>query len=195
MTTTLRDLNGFDSAPATLADSTLLLIDYQNTYTEGVMELDGWKEALDAGAELLARARAAGAAVIHVVNDGGPGTPYDIRAEIGRIHPAVAPVAGEPTVVKAAPNAFLDTELAGLVDAAGKGKLVVAGFMTHLCVAFTAQGAFLRGDHVTVVADACATRALETPVGVVPARQLHDAALATIHDLYGVVVASGTGLR
>ncbi|MEY9874570.1 nicotinamidase-related amidase [Streptacidiphilus sp. MAP12-33] len=194
MTTTLRDLNALDPTPAALADSTLILIDYQNTYTQGVMELDGWKEALNAAAGLLARARAAGAPVIHVVNDGGAGTPYDVRAEIGRIHPAVAPLAGEPTVVKTAPNAFLDTELGGLVDAAGRRRLVVAGFMTHLCVAFTAQGAFLRGDQVTVVADACATRPLDTPVGTVTAGQLHDAALATVHDLYGVVVPYGASL-
>ncbi|RAG87147.1 cysteine hydrolase [Streptacidiphilus pinicola] len=193
-TTTLRELNGFDQEPARLADSTLILIDYQNTYTRGVMELEGWKEALDAGTDLLARARAAGAHVIHVVNDGGPGTPYDIRDEIGRIHPAVAPREGERTVVKTRPDAFLDTELGELLDAAGQRRLVVAGFMTHMCVAFTAQGAFLRGHHATVVADACATRALATPAGEVPARQLHRAALATVADLYGVVVATGSSL-
>lgn len=194
MTTTLRELNGFDPEPAELADATLILIDYQNTYTRGVMELEDWKEALDAAAGLLERARAAGAAVIHVVNDGGEGTPYDVRAEIGRIHPAVAPADGEPVVVKGKPNAFLDTGLGDLVDAAGRSKLVLAGFMTHMCVAYTAQGAFLRGDHATVVADACATRALRTEAGEVTAEQLHLGALATVHDLYGVVVADGSAL-
>ncbi|WP_042425586.1 isochorismatase family protein [Streptacidiphilus anmyonensis] len=193
-TTTLRELNSFDQSPARLADSTLILIDYQNTYTQGVMELDGWKEALDAAADLLARARAAGATVIHVVNDGGEGTPYDIRAEIGQIHPKVAPIEGEPTVVKGKPNAFLDTNLGELVDAAGRSKVIIAGFMTHMCVAFTAQGAFLRGDHATVVADASATRPLQTPAGQVSAEQLHQGALATVHDLYGVVVAKGDQL-
>ncbi|MEZ0064762.1 nicotinamidase-related amidase [Streptacidiphilus sp. MAP12-20] len=194
MTTTLRELNSFDQSPAQLADSTLILIDYQNTYTRGVMELDGWKDALDAAADLLARARAAGAKVIHVINDGGEGTPYDIRVEIGQIHPRVAPVAGEPTVVKGKPNAFLDTDLGELVDGAAKGKVIIAGFMTHMCVAFTAQGAFLRGNHATVVADASATRPLRTPAGEVTAEQLHQGALATIHDLYGVVVAKGAEL-
>ncbi|WP_042382240.1 isochorismatase family protein [Streptacidiphilus melanogenes] len=193
-TTTLRELNSFDQSPARLADSTLILIDYQNTYTQGVMELDGWKEALDAAADLLARARAAGATVIHVVNDGGEGTPYDIRAEIGRIHPKVAPVDGEPTVVKGKPNAFLDTDLGELVDAAGRDKLIIAGFMTHMCVAFTAQGAFLRGNHATVVADASATRPLQSPAGQVTAEELHQGALATIHDLYGVVVPTADHL-
>ncbi|WP_251096440.1 cysteine hydrolase family protein [Streptomyces sp. Caat 7-52] len=193
-TTTLRQLNAFDDAPASLASATVILIDYQNTYTQGVMELSGWEAALDAGAQLLAKARAAGAKVIHVVNDGGEGTPYDIRAEIGRIHPKVAPVDGEVTVVKTKPNAFLDTDLGDLVDAAGNKDLVIAGFMTHMCVAFTAQGAFLRGNRPTVVADASATRPLETSVAEVSAEALHLGALATIGDLYGVVVPSAAQL-
>jgi nicotinamidase-related amidase len=194
-TTTLRELNGFDPAPASLAGSTLILIDYQNTYTRGVMELAGWEAALEAGAGLLARARAAGAPVIHVVNDGGAGTPYDIRAGIGAIHPRVAPAEGEAVVVKRLPDAFLGTELAGHVDAAGREDVIIAGFMTHMCVAFTAQGAFLRGNRPTVVADACATRPLRTAVAEVPAEQLHHGALATIADLYGVVVPSASALH
>jgi hypothetical protein len=39
--TTLRALSGLPSRPASLADSTLILIDCQNTYTQGVMALDG----------------------------------------------------------------------------------------------------------------------------------------------------------
>lgn len=192
--TTLRRLNGFDDTPAKLAGSTLVLVDYQNTYTTGVMELDGWRDALEAGARLLARARREGAKVVHVVNDGGEGTPYDIRAEIGAIHPSVAPLDGEPVVVKKAPDAFVGTDLDRHVDAAGNDDLVIAGFMTHMCVAFTAQGAFLRGNRPTVVADACATRALPVTDTEVDARQVHQSALATIADLYGVVVPSQESL-
>ncbi|MGW4355493.1 cysteine hydrolase family protein [Nocardia sp. NPDC004582] len=192
---TLRDLSGFDQTPATLADATLILVDYQNTYTRGVMELTGWEPALDAAADLLVRARAAGAPIIHVVNDGGPGTPYDITDEIGRIHPRVAPIDGEPVVVKTVPNAFVGTDLAAHVDAAGHKNVVIAGFMTHMCVTFTTEGAFLRGNQPTVVADASATRPLRSAAGAVSAAQLHESALATIADLYGVVVASGSELR
>ncbi|GGZ02965.1 isochorismatase [Streptomyces poonensis] len=186
----MRRLNGLDDTPARLSDATLVLIDYQNTYTTGVMELDGWQAALDAAARLLARARQAGTKVVHVVNDGGEGTPYDIRAEIGAIHPSVAPVDGEPVVVKQFPNAFLGTDLDRHVDAAGRNDLVIAGFMTHMCVAFTAQGAFLRGNRPTVVADACATRSLPVTGVELDAGQVHHSALATIADLYGVVVPS-----
>ncbi|MET7358136.1 isochorismatase family protein [Streptomyces sp. NPDC005562] len=184
--TTLRELNGFDQEPAKLAGSTLILIDFQNTYTRGVMELDGWEESLDAAAQLLARAREAGTRVVHVINDGGEGTPYDIRAEIGAIHPKVAPLEGEPVVVKQVPNAFVGTDLA---DHLTEGQdVVIAGWMTHMCVAFTAQGAFLNGNRPTVVADATATRSLPVAGTDIDARQVHDGALATIADLYGVVV-------
>ncbi|WP_328389679.1 isochorismatase family protein [Nocardia sp. NBC_00416] len=66
--------------------------------------------------------------------------------------------------------------------------------MTHMCVTFTAEGAFLRGNRPTVVADACATRPLAGLVSEIPADGLHHSALATIADLYGVVVASADEL-
>jgi nicotinamidase-related amidase len=192
---TLREIIGLDPAPAALAASTLILVDYQNTYTRGVMELTGWRAALDAAADLLGRARAAGADIIHVVNDGGTGSPYDLDDEIGRIHPAVAPLDGEAVVVKTVPNAFARTGLGDLLDAGGRDEVVIAGFMTHMCVAFTAEGAFLHGKRPTVVADACATRPLRTPVAEVTAEQVHHGALATIGDLYGVVVPTAADLR
>ncbi|WP_410871308.1 cysteine hydrolase family protein [Nocardia sp. A7] len=188
--TTLRALNGLDETPASLTTSTLVLVDYQNTYTQGVMELTGWEPALDVAAELLTAARKSGTEIIHVIHDSGVGTPYDVTAEIGQIHPKVAPTADEPIVVKAAPNAFVGTNLADLVDAAGNTNLIIIGFMTHMCVTFTSEGAFLRGNTPTIVANACATR----PLGKVPAAQLHDSALATITDLYGIVVDNQSNL-
>ena len=193
-TRTLRELNQLDATPAVLAQSTLILVDYQNTYTRGVMALEGWEPALDAASRLLAQARAVGAKVIHVQHDGGEGSPYDIRAEIGQIHASVAPQAGEPVVVKTAPNSFHNTDLAQQVEAAGNEQLVIIGFMSHMCVTFTAEGAFLRGKRATVVANACATRPLQSAAGAVSAEQLHQGAMATIGDLYAVVVASAAAL-
>ncbi|MGK5551381.1 isochorismatase family protein [Actinomadura kijaniata] len=186
----LRDVIGLDGRPPRLADAALVMIDFQNTYRTGVMALDGAEPALAAGARLLAAARAAGAPVVHVVNDGGEGTPYDVRAEIGAISPEVAPAGGEPVVVKRTPDAFHDTGLdTTLRDLGVGGDLVLAGFMTHMCVAFTAQGAFARGYRPTVVAEATATRSLTAPDGsVVPAATLQTAALTTIGDLFGVIV-------
>lgn len=66
--------------------------------------------------------------------------------------------------------------------------------MTHMCVAFTTAGAFLRGNRPTVVAAARATRPLESAGTGLTAAQVHRAALATIGDLYGVVVESPADL-
>ncbi len=187
-TTTLRELNGFDETPATLSNATLILVDYQNTYTSGVMELDGWKPALETATALLTAARAAGTPVIHV-RDGG----YDITSEAGQIHQDVAPIEGEEIVTKSVPNGFHKTDLGKFVDAAGNENVIVAGFMTNMCTLFTAQGAFLNGNKPTVVADASATRALATAVKdgkELTAQQIHDGALATVTELYGVVTDS-----
>lgn len=189
VSTTLRDVIGLDSRLPRLADATLVLIDFQNTYRTGVMALEGAEEALAAGARLLSAARAQGTPVIHIVNDGGEGTPYDIRAEIGAISPEVAPVEGEPVVIKQFPNAFHSTDLEKTLRDLGSGTdLVLAGFMTHMCVTFTAQGAFNLGYRPTVVAEATATRTLAAPDGTaLPAATLQAAALTTIGDLFGLV--------
>lgn len=198
--TPLRDVIGLDGRPPRLGESALLMIDFQNTYRTGVMALEGADDALGAAARLLERARAAGAPVVHIVNDGGEGTPYDIRAHIGAISDQVAPAAGEPVVVKQFPNAFHATELektlSDLGFGPGSGKdLVLAGFMTHMCVAFTAQGAFNLGYRPTVVADTTATRALAAPDGsVLSAAALRTAALTTVTDLFGLVVPTADGL-
>lgn len=192
--TTLRDVIGLDNHPPRLSESALIMIDFQNTYRTGVMALDGAEAALAAGARLLERARAAGIPVVHVINDGGPGTPYDIRAHIGAVCDEVAPVAGEPVVVKQFPDSFHATELEktlgdlGVAPAGGR-DLVLAGFMTHMCVNYTAQGAFKLGYRPTIVAEATATRALTAPDGtVLPAAALQAAALTTVTDLFGTVV-------
>ncbi|WP_338933213.1 isochorismatase family protein [Streptomyces netropsis] len=193
----LRDVIGLGSRLPRLDESTLVMIDFQNTYRAGVMALEGAEQALAAGARLLAAARAVGAPVIHVVNDGGEGSPYDIRAEIGSISDEVAPLAGEPVVVKHFPNAFHDTGLEEILRNLDAGPdLVIAGFMTHMCVTFTAQGAFNLGYRPTVVAEATATRALTTPDGdVLSAATLQAAALTTVTDLFGTVAPTVDSLR
>jgi nicotinamidase-related amidase len=195
MAETLRALSGLPLEPVSLAESTLILIDCQNTYTDGVMELDGVQAALDEAATLLERARTAGIPVIHIQHSDGPGSLYDIDGESGAIVQRVAPLAGEPVVVKSYPNSFVDTELEERLKGLGASNLVLAGFMTHMCVNSTARGAFNLGYAPTVVASATATRTLPG-VGdtVVPAAALQSASLAALSDLFAVVVPDGAAI-
>lgn len=187
--TTLRQIAGLPAAPARLSESALVIVDAQNTYRGGVMQLVGVEPALDECARLLARARALKTPVIHIQHDSGPGSPYDVRAEIGAIADKVAPQAGEPVVIKNYPNSFIGTDLDALLKAKEVRNLVVVGFMTHMCINSTARGAFNLGYAVTVPAAATATRALPAPDGgVVGAEALQAAALAALGDLFAVVV-------
>ncbi|MDV3124656.1 cysteine hydrolase [Mycobacterium sp. 21AC1] len=186
---TLRELTGLPAAPVSLADAALVLIDCQNTYTEGVMELEGVQAALAETAALLDRARTAGIPVIHIQHSAGPGSPYDIDGHSGAIVNVVAPREGEPVVVKEFPNSFMQTDLHDRLQAVNASNLVLAGFMTHMCVNSTARGAFNLGYAPTVVASATATRSLPGPDGqAVPAAAIQSASLAGMADLFAVVV-------
>lgn len=186
---TLRTLSGLSEVPAGLSESALILIDCQNTYTRGVMELDGVQPALDEIATLLERARIAGIPIFHIQHDAGPGSPYDVNAEIGAIVDQVAPRDGEPVIVKRLPNSFVDTDLDQRLRDAAVKNLLVTGFMTHVCVNSTTRGAFNLGYAPTVVASATATRSLPDPTGTeVSAAALQSASLAALADLFAIVL-------
>jgi len=192
---TLRALSEMPLEPAGLAESTLVLIDCQKTYTYGVMELDGVQSALDETAALLDRARTAGIPIIHVQHDDGPGSLYDAEGESGAIVERVAPRDGEPVVRKQYPNSFVETDLDEQLKAVGATNLVIAGFMTHMCVNSTARAAFNLGYAPTVVAAATATRSLPGIGGEqVPASVIQEASLAGIADLFAVVVPNASAI-
>ncbi|MGQ0674039.1 MAG: cysteine hydrolase family protein [Hyphomicrobium sp.] len=186
---TIREIAGLNNTPAAVSQSALVLIDCQNTYRQGIMQLDGVEPALEQCRILLDRFRAAGRPVIHIQHDAGPGSPYDVRAPIGAIADIVAPAGDEQTVVKAYPSSFERTGLDMMLKQLGVSDIVLAGFMTHVCVNSTARAAFNLGYRPTVVASAAATRTLPLPGGSdVPAKALHDASLAALNDMFAVVV-------
>jgi nicotinamidase-related amidase len=192
---TLRDVSGLGPDPAPLSASVLVMVDLQNTYREGVMKLDGVEPALAEAKRLLDRARKAGIPIIHIQHEAGAGSPYDTSARIGRISDEVAPREGETVITKNYPNAFVNTDLEAKLREAGAKDVVIAGFMTHMCVNSTARGAFNLGFRPTVVAAATATRDLPGPDGeVLPAAALQAASLAALNDLFAVVAKTGDDL-
>ncbi|KRW59924.1 cysteine hydrolase family protein [Pseudomonas sp. TTU2014-080ASC] len=187
--TTLRQLSGLPAAPAALSESALIIVDAQNTYRTGVMALEGVEAALDQCKLLLERARQAGIPVIHIQHDAGEGSPYDISAEIGAIADKVAPISGEPVIVKHYPSSFVQTDLHEQLQKIGVKNLIISGFMTHMCINSTARGAFSLGYSVLVAADTTATRALPAIDGAaVSAADVQRSALAMLGDLFAVVV-------
>jgi nicotinamidase-related amidase len=186
MAKTLLQLAGADPKPSSIAASTLVLIDVQNEYFDGPLRLTGVEAAAETVAALLARARAAGAPVIHIRHKGNPGGAFDQDQPRGQIHDSVAPRAGETVIDKGLPNAFAKT---GLQDALDPSRpLIIAGFMTHMCVSATARAALDLGFSSTVAADAVATRDLPDPLGeVLSADAINRAALAALADRFATV--------
>ncbi len=193
---TLRDVSGLGNEAPSLKGSALIMIDLQNTYREGVMTLEGVEPAIREAAALLERARQAGIPIFHVQHDAGAGSPYDLQDRIGAIADEVAPRAGEETIVKNYPSAFVGTELQDKLTATGSKDLILTGFMTHMCVNSTARSAFNLGFRPAVVASTTATRNLPGPEGsVVSAAALQQASLAALGDLFAVIAPKASDIR
>ncbi len=190
---TLLQMAGADPSPARLTEAAVVIIDAQNEYVNGKVPLVGVQAALDSIAQLLKAARAAGTPVIHVQHRGRAGGLFDPDGSGYALAPQAAPAAGEKVVQKELPNAFAKTSLHLDLQATGRKSLILAGFMTHMCVSATARAALDHAYRTTVVGDAAATRDLPDPLGgaPIPAAQLHRAALAELADRFATVARVG----
>jgi len=185
---TLFELAGADLRPPRAEEACLVLIDLQNEYLSGPLELPGAGPAVGSAALLLAAARRAGVPVFHIAHRGGRGGLFDPEAERGRIIAAVAPTAAEPVISKTLPNAFAGTDLQARLAATGRTDVVIGGFMTHMCVSSTARAALDLGLRTTIVASACATRDLpDGRGGTLSARTVHEVALVELSDRFALI--------
>ena len=189
---TLREITGMGYTPTTIGKSALILIDCQNTYREGVMQLEGVEPALVECQTLLNRFRDAGRPVIHIQHDAGAGSPYDVNAPIGAIADVVKPQAGEPVVVKNYPSSFEKTNLDDLLKGFGVEEVDACRIhdarLRQLDRARRVQSRLsrrrssamrLRRDRFPIRPEVSCRR-----------KDLHDASLAALHDIFAVVVPS-----
>jgi len=186
----LLQLAGAPLDPAPLDQASLVLIDCQREYTEGKLPLSGVAAAIDEAAKLLDLARRHKMPIFHIVQHGKPGGAlFPPDGPTGQIVSALTPRDGEAVIPKSLPNSFAKTTLEAALKAAGRPQLIVAGFMTHMCVSATAKAAVDLGYRTTVVAGATATRDLPDPLGgAMPAEQVHRAALTALADRFAIVV-------
>jgi nicotinamidase-related amidase len=174
-----------------MPDNALLVIDLQNDYFPGgAMELEGAEAAAAKAAAALAKFREQGRPIIHVRHVSvRPGSTFFLPGTPGaEIHAGVRPKPGEAVIEKNFPNSFRGTELQKQLEGLGVKDLVVAGMMTHMCVDATVRHAADLGYKITLLADACATRAQKFAGETVPARQVHAAFLAALNGFYARVV-------
>lgn len=194
---TIRTLAGAGAPTAIAAASTaLLVIDFQNEYFDGKLPIPDGAAALGNARRLVAHADAAGIPVFHVQHLAPAGSP--VFAEQGAsaaFHQDLQPAGHHTVVQKTSVSVFPTTDLDQRLKAAGIRTLVITGLMTHACVAGAARDAVPLGYGVIVAEDACATRDLDRPGGVVRHRDLHQAALASIEDTFGDVLTTEQVLK
>lgn len=163
----------------------LIVIDVQQEYfaPTGKVVLPGGPAAAKKIAEALAWARQQKLPVIHVVHESRkPNAPiFAPGSPALAIHPAAQPAPGEPVVQKHLPGSFTGTKLEEILRQQGIERLVIAGFMTQMCVDTTTRQAAHLGFQVTVLSDATAAMAVKGPDGeAIPADQVHKTHLGSL---------------
>jgi nicotinamidase-related amidase len=176
-----------------MTDTALLIIDIQNDYFPGgAMELEGADAAASKAAGALKSFRQEKLPIIHVRHlSTRPGSTFFLPGTKGaEIHASVTPEKSETVIEKSFPNSFRATGLREILEKQQIKNLVVAGMMTHMCVDASVRHAADLGYKITLLGDACATRAQKIAGETVPARQVQLAFLAALNGFYAKVIDS-----
>lgn len=174
-----------------MADTALLIIDIQNDYFPGgAMELEGADAAGAKASQALKSFRERKLPIIHVRHvSTRPGSTFFLPGTKGaEIHAAVLPQGNETVIEKNFPNSFRSTGLKEVLEKQQIKNLVVAGMMTHMCIDASVRHAADLGYKITLLGDACATRAQKIGGETVAARQMHLAFLAALNGFYAKVI-------
>lgn len=171
----------------------LLIIDIQNDYFPGgAAELVNPDAALANAKILLAEFRDKKLPVIHVqhINMREGSTFFLPDTEGTKIHRSLTPKDGEYLVVKHFPNSFYQTDLLEIVESSGITELVVCGMMTQMCIDTTVRAAKDYALPVTLISDACATKAMMFEGVVIPAAQVQAAFMAALFGMFAKIVTT-----
>lgn len=190
---TIRAMSGVGPADHLVAKSTaLLVIDFQNEYFTGRMPIPEGMTALNNTRRLIDFADKANIQVIHVQHVAPAGAAvFAVDGKTVDFHPLMKPRAQDKVVQKTSVSVFASTDLDAQLKKAKIDTLIIAGLMTHACVAGAARDAVPLGYNVVVASDATATRAITRANGQsVSGNELQNSSLAEIEDTFGSVLTS-----
>ncbi|RHZ57990.1 putative isochorismatase family hydrolase [Aspergillus thermomutatus] len=186
-----RQIIGVPPSTASVKDSTLIIIDAQNEYATGKLKTENVSQTRQAIANLLAKYRTGGDGknIVHVVHQTPQGAPvFTPGTALAEEFEELTPRAGEKVVTKHFPSSFaqtdLDEYLKGLGDV-GK-KIVLVGYMAHVCVSTTARAGSERGYDVIIAGDAVGDR----DIPVTKAETLVSVVLSELADAFATVIPS-----
>jgi nicotinamidase-related amidase len=181
--------------PLDLNRAALLPIDIQREYfaETGPLRIPDGAMVLAKLRSLLGDYREANMPIVHVRHEEAAGAPvFAIDGPLVETMPDVAPRHIEPVVIKHAPGAFTDTELSLVLNQLAVRKVVIAGFMTHMCCDTTARQAQERGLDVIFLTDGTATRSLAFAGRTIDYRDVQAATLAAQADGFSTLADVST---
>ncbi|KAI8306061.1 putative isochorismatase family protein YddQ [Colletotrichum sp. SAR11_240] len=183
----MRSMLGLPASTASTSDSVLVIIDAQNEYANGKLAVSGVEASRAKIASLLENYRVAKAPVIHVVHEVPADAPiFTPGTDLAEEFSELKPLEGESVVTKHFPGSFTGTNLEDLLKATGRNKVVLTGYMAHVCISTTARQASEKGWDVIVVEDAVGDRNIPGT----GAEELTKVSLAEIADAFGTVIKS-----
>ncbi|KAF7558288.1 hypothetical protein G7Z17_g67 [Cylindrodendrum hubeiense] len=182
-----RQILGISPSSASVKDSTLIIIDAQVEYAEGKLQVSNLEPSRKVIASLLEKYRQANGNVVHVIHVTPEGAPvFSPNTKLVEEFEELTPLSGEKVVFKTHPSSFAGTDLEQHLQSISSKKLVLTGYMAHVCVSTTARNAAQLGYDVIVVEDAIGDR----DIPGVDAEQLTKVVLAEIGDVFGTIVQS-----
>lgn len=187
-----RELLGIPQSIPSVNSSTLVIIDAQGEYADGILktvQIDQTRKAIASVLEKYRKSSQSGKNIVHIQHktpDGAPvftsGTP--LFDEL----PELKPKDGEKIIHKQAVSSFAQTELDSYLKGLGDvGKQVVfVGYMAHVCVSTTARAANDLGYDVVVLSDAVGDRDIPGIGGA----EVTEVVLKELADAFATVCSS-----
>ena len=151
-----------------MADA-LIVVDMQAAFVLGPGAVPGAAGLVERIATLLGRARATGALVVHLQNDGADGAPDEPGTAGWDLALPLQLGDTEVVVRKTEDDGFEGTGLNELLRRYGVDRLVLCGVQSEMCVGATARTALARGLRVILPHDAHGTYDIPAVAGLAEA--------------------------
>ncbi|KAF2849071.1 isochorismatase hydrolase-like protein [Plenodomus tracheiphilus IPT5] len=187
MVSSFREMLGVPAGTASTSDSALIIIDAQNEYASGKLTVTNAAESRKVIASLLEKYRTANGKLIHVMHQVPDGAPiFTPGTELAQEFKELTAKDGEEQIWKQHPGSFAGTNLNDTLQKWGTKKVVLVGYMAHVCVSTTARQAAQEGYEVILVEDAIGDRDIPGLTGA----EVTKAVLAELGDAFGTVIKS-----
>lgn len=144
---------------ASPSDFALIIIDAQKEYASGSLTVTNAEASGKVIASLFEKHRAADGTFVHILHKTPEGASvFTPNTPLADKFDALKARDGEKVIWKGHPGAFAETNLDQVLKGWGIKKVVLTGYMAHICVSTTGRQASQRRYNVVVVEDGIGDR-------------------------------------